>query len=145
MSLATNLVTLRKRNGLTQLDLAEKLNVSRQAISRWEVGSAVPSTDNLRILSELYNVSVDDILKGEVASDYKNLYEKDMPPEDQISRGIHNKGKIVFFCVLILLVLAVFIVSGIVRSHGSEENPDLPMESMPVEDEEDSAGTFSFE
>lgn len=145
MSLATNLVTLRKRKGLTQLDLAEKLNVSRQAISRWEVGAAVPSTDNLRILSELYNVSVDDILNGEVASASKNLDESDMPPEDQTSRGIHKKGKIVSFCVLILLILTVFIVSGIVRSHGREENPDLPMESMPVEDEEDSAGTFSFE
>ena len=83
--------------------------------------------------------------KGEVASASKNLDESDMPPEDQTSRGIHKKGKIVSFCVLILLILTVFIVSGIVRSHGREENPDLPMESMPVEDEEDSAGTFSFE
>lgn len=54
MNLATKLVTLRKQKGLTQMDLAEQLNVSRQAISRWEVGSAVPSTDNLKELSVLY-------------------------------------------------------------------------------------------
>uniref|UniRef100_UPI004057176C helix-turn-helix transcriptional regulator n=1 Tax=Agathobacter sp. TaxID=2021311 RepID=UPI004057176C len=145
MSLAKKLVTLRKRNGLTQLDLADKLNVSRQAISRWEVGAAVPSTDNLKILSELYNVSVDDILKGEVVGTSKSPDASDMSPEEQTSRGKHQRGKIVFFCVLILSVLAAFIVSSIVRSQGREEKPELPMESMPVEEEEDSAGTFSFE
>lgn len=44
------------------MELAEKLNVSRQAISRWEVGAAVPTTDNLKVLSELYGVSVDYLL-----------------------------------------------------------------------------------
>lgn len=47
MSLAEKLVTLRKQNGLTQMELAEKLNVSRQAVSRWEVGVAVPGTDKV--------------------------------------------------------------------------------------------------
>lgn len=58
MSLAEKLVALRKQKGLTQMDLAEQLNVSRQAISRWEVGAAVPSIDNLRILSDIYEISV---------------------------------------------------------------------------------------
>ena len=53
MNLSAKLTSLRKQKGLTQMDLAEKLNVSRQAISRWEVGMAVPSTDNLKVLSEL--------------------------------------------------------------------------------------------
>ena len=66
MSLAEKLVSLRKRAGLTQLDLAEKLNVSRQAISRWEVGIAVPSTDNLKVLGELYGVPVDFLLNDEM-------------------------------------------------------------------------------
>ena len=62
MELKTKLVQLRKKNGLTQLDLAEKLNVSRQAISRWEAGIAIPSTENLKFLSELYEVSIDYLL-----------------------------------------------------------------------------------
>ena len=65
MSLAEKLVTLRKRKGLTQMDLAEQLNVSRQAISRWEVGAAIPSTENLRILSDLYETSVDYLLNDD--------------------------------------------------------------------------------
>lgn len=59
MSLPEKLLFLRKQNGFTQMELAEKLNVSRQAISRWEVGTAAPSTDNLKELSNLYDVSVD--------------------------------------------------------------------------------------
>lgn len=62
MSLSTKLVTLRKQKGLTQMDLAEKLQVSRQAISRWEVGAAVPSTENLKVLGDLYGVSIDYLL-----------------------------------------------------------------------------------
>lgn len=62
MSLAEKLVSLRKQKGLTQMELAGELHVSRQAVSRWEVGAAVPSTDNLMVLSELYGVSVDCLL-----------------------------------------------------------------------------------
>ena len=43
MNLSEKLVSLRKQKGFTQMDLAERLDVSRQAISRWEVGAAVPS------------------------------------------------------------------------------------------------------
>ena len=72
MNLPIKLASLRKQNGLTQLELAEKLNVSRQAISRWEVGTAVPSTDNLRVLSNLYGVSVDYLLNDNADDSYKN-------------------------------------------------------------------------
>lgn len=59
MKLEEKLVSLRKAKGLSQLKLAEMMNVSRQAISRWEVGAAVPSIENLRFLSRLYGVSID--------------------------------------------------------------------------------------
>lgn len=48
MKLEEKLISLRKEKGLSQMKLAEMMNVSRQAISRWEVGTAVPSTDNLK-------------------------------------------------------------------------------------------------
>lgn len=59
MELKEKLVALRKEKGLTQSAVAEKLDVSRQAISRWESGVALPSTDNLKSLSALYGVPVD--------------------------------------------------------------------------------------
>lgn len=63
MEIKEKLVALRKEKGLTQLAVAEKLDVSRQAISRWESGMALPSTDNLRCLSSLYEVPIDYLLK----------------------------------------------------------------------------------
>ena len=59
MKLADKLVYLRKKQGLSQLKLAEMMNVSRQAVSRWETGIAVPSAENLKYLGNLYNVSLD--------------------------------------------------------------------------------------
>lgn len=51
MKLEEKLVALRKEKGLTQLKMAEMMNVSRQAVSRWEAGASIPSTDNLKYLS----------------------------------------------------------------------------------------------
>ena len=59
MKLADKLVYLRKKQGLSQLKLAEMMNVSRQAVSRWETGIAVPSAENLKYLGNLYNVALD--------------------------------------------------------------------------------------
>ena len=69
MTIYDKLVQLRKRKGWSQEDLAEKLDVSRQAISRWENGSALPDADNLRQLSHLYGVSADYLLNDEYESD----------------------------------------------------------------------------
>lgn len=65
MKLDEKLVQLRKEKRFSQLKVAEELGVSRQAISRWEVGAALPSTENLRRLAELYGVPVDMLLKNE--------------------------------------------------------------------------------
>lgn len=57
-----NLVKFRRENGLTQLDIAKKLNYSDKAVSKWERGEAVPDAFVLKQLSTIYNVSVDDLL-----------------------------------------------------------------------------------
>lgn len=65
MKLEEKLVSLRKAKGLSQMNLAEMMNVSRQAISRWEVGTAVPSTDNLKYLGRLYDVPLEYLLNDD--------------------------------------------------------------------------------
>lgn len=57
---------LRVKNGLSQEKLAERLGVSRQSVSKWEQGYAVPSSDNVLELSKLYGISADNILNCEV-------------------------------------------------------------------------------
>lgn len=56
MELSQKLKELRKKQGLTQLELAERLFMSRQAISGWEAGTSRPSTENLQSLSRLFKI-----------------------------------------------------------------------------------------
>lgn len=56
------LYELRTKNGMSQDDLAEKVYVTRQAVSRWENGDTVPNTDTLKLLSDLYHVSINTLL-----------------------------------------------------------------------------------
>lgn len=65
MEFQKKLLVLRKKAGLTQTALAEKLHVSRQAVSRWEQGSAMPDIENLIAMSELFGVSLDELLKDQ--------------------------------------------------------------------------------
>lgn len=69
--LSEKLYQLRKKSGLSQEQLAEQLNVSRQAISKWESGSAFPESEKLIIISNYFGVSVDYLLKDDVEDDAK--------------------------------------------------------------------------
>lgn len=53
---------LRTKNGLSQDELAEKIFVTRQAVSRWETGETVPNTETLKLLSKLFDVSINTLL-----------------------------------------------------------------------------------
>lgn len=66
MILADKLVLLRKKSGMSQEELAEKMNVSRQAVSKWEGAQSIPDLDRILQLSELYGVTTDYLLKDEV-------------------------------------------------------------------------------
>ena len=120
MELRDKLILLRKEKELSQADLAEILNVSRQAISRWEVGTSVPSMDNLSALSRLYNVSVDSLMRPDnnaetIVKEQVNNEEKE---EANIKRSYSDFLKIVknrtLFASLALLAFAIVIVSFIV-------------------------------
>ena len=65
MSISVKIKQLRKSNGLSQEQLAEKLDVSRQAISKWESGASFPDVEKMVIISELFKVSTDYLMKDE--------------------------------------------------------------------------------
>ncbi len=73
MILEEKLITLRKSLGLSQEDLANKLDVSRQAVYKWEAGQSIPDVSKLKILSSLYNVSVDNLLDNKADIVYMNM------------------------------------------------------------------------
>ena len=90
---AKRLYELRREHGYTQEELAEKLGVSRQAVSKWERQEASPDTDNLIALARLYGISVDELLgytpENKTQSGEK---EKEEPKKDYVHvsfKGIH--------------------------------------------------------
>lgn len=71
---------LRKEQGLTQQQLAEKLNLSNKTISKWESGSGSPDISNLPVLAEALEISVDELLNGEL-NQLKSDTNLDMPKD----------------------------------------------------------------
>jgi len=116
MKLDEKLVSLRKEKGLTQMEAAEELHVSRQAISRWESGVAVPSTENLRFLGELYGVSIDYLINEEL----------ERPVQVEAANGENRKHKnwaAWLLCILIVVVIAAAI--GVIAAKREPEKVDF--------------------
>ena len=98
-TIAKNLIALRTKAKLTQLQLAEMLNYSDKAVSKWERGEAVPDLRVLLRLSEIYGVSVDEIVKAE-------SLEPQIQPKKKIS-GIRG------FIVAMASILVWFVAMGV--------------------------------
>lgn len=129
MKLDEKLVHLRKEKGLTQLELAEAMNVSRQAVSKWEAGGTLPSTENLRSLSELYGVSVDYLLNEGEEMEIKGNDSPEEEAKDNLGT-VHDGTKrttikwvgIVFAFSILVVFIVLFIVSKSQEKHFSMED-----------------------
>ncbi len=153
MRLEEKLTVLRKESGYTQLDLAEKVRVSRQAISKWETGRALPSAENLKYLSELFGVSVDYLLNDDMTEEPKPKEQEPAPEpqteEAQTEEAVvpeKEKGKPVkwkYIAALLLTVLLIGLLIGVFVGKYSErhisivdipgEEVDSPVEKFPFE------------
>ena len=69
MILADKLIRLRKKNGWSQEELAEKMNVSRQAVLKWEGAQTIPDLEKILMLGELFGVTTDYLLKDEIENE----------------------------------------------------------------------------
>ena len=65
MTLAEKLKSMRKQTGLSQEQLAEKLGVSRQAVTKWETDAGIPDIENVMAISALFDISMDELLSNE--------------------------------------------------------------------------------
>jgi transcriptional regulator with XRE-family HTH domain len=74
--IANRLQRLRTKHGLSQEELAGKIGISRQAVSKWERGESSPDTDNLLALATVYDLTIDEMLYSEnLTSDQKNIVD----------------------------------------------------------------------
>ena len=84
MSFADNLIELRKYHDLAQEELAEKIGVSRQTLSKYETGESLPDIEKSKLLADAFGVSIDDLIS----------YDKNK--EDNLGLGVPPKGKHIF-------------------------------------------------
>ena len=103
------IVSLRKKKGLSQQDLAEAMDVSRQAVSRWEVGTSFPSMENLLALSKLFEIPVDELTS---AAELLDLPEHGSENAGEGEKTSRLKGR----SRLLGIVLAVVVISGMLMA-----------------------------
>jgi len=89
IELANRFVALRKQRGYSQETLAEKLGVSRQAVSKWERGESSPDTDNLIALATIYEISLDELLKGDDPAKSEASRKDALAPGNGQEDGLH--------------------------------------------------------
>lgn len=131
------LIDLRKKAGLSQQELAEKIDVTRQAISRWEVGSALPTMENLLALRKLYGVTLDYLVDDAVSNPNMAIEQEKMirDLEKQI-----RKQRILLISVCILLIVIIAVVATVAAIQ--IKNMIIPIEDMPLITDE--ATTYVF-
>ena len=108
MNLGDKILQLRKKNGLSQEQLGEKVDVTRQTISNWELGETAPNPEQLKKMSKAFNVSIDEIL--------------DNDSKDFLMNKISNTEKLAGIIIKILkvigIVIAVYIIFMIIAVIG---------------------------
>ena len=117
IQLGIKLADLRKRNGYSQEALAEKMGVSRQAVSKWERGDSTPDTDTLIELARLYSVSLDTLVGNEHNEETKEPLtgkkeKKQKEKKPPLYPGLSKKLLLFPFP---LLVVVIYILQGFTR------------------------------
>lgn len=101
-----NLIELRKKNKLTQMELAEKLNFSNKSISKWESGEAVPSVEVLQKMATLYNVKLDYFVN--ITHDESDVKHEEEKKPKHTNRYIYNRLTISLLCICVVWIVATY-------------------------------------
>lgn len=113
MTLGEKILALRKSRGWSQEQLADELNVSRQSVSKWELGEAAPELDKIVLLSKVFSVSTDELLNGKTMSSQKPSHNPDSQVLAQIvsaiKRNWYKLGYLLTGWGVFALVATVFV------------------------------------
>ena len=113
MKLGENILKLRKQRGLSQEQLGEKVDVTRQTISNWELGETTPNPDQLKLLSKTLNVSVDEL----VDNDIKGILETKVSNTEKLAGMIIKILKVIgiLFVVFLIIDVIAFILFATIK------------------------------
>lgn len=116
MKFNEKLIKLRKASGLSQEELGDKLNVARQTISKWELGETTPEMDKLEELSNLFEISIDELVKDNTIPN-SIIKEIDQRKVESLYKDSQNvKSVIRIYLVIgtgILIFFALIVIYGI--------------------------------
>ena len=104
MSFGENLTNLRRQKGWSQDDLANNLDLSRQAISKWENETSKPDIDNIKKISKIFSIKIDDLINNELPDD--KAVTLDVKKEEKREKTI-TIIKLMIIAVIILYVISV--------------------------------------
>ncbi len=110
MDFGQQIKNIRKANGLTQEQFGIKLNVTRQAVSNWENNKNLPDIGMLILISDVYHVSLDQLIKGD---DDMNMTEKLINDGSETKRAKYNMISILIGTGFILLGVLLIIIKGL--------------------------------
>lgn len=112
MNLGEKILNLRKKKGLSQEQLGEYINVTRQTISNWELEETSPNPEQLKLLSKTLNVSIDELLDNDI----KGVLEEKISNTEKLAGLIIKilKGIGIFFIVLFIIDIIAFILFNVV-------------------------------
>ena len=136
MKLEERLTALRKEKGLSQLELAEVLGVSRQAVSRWEVGASAPGMENLLALSRLYGVPLDELVGGPAREAEPEAEPNARAAELVCARRLNRALAAALAAVLLAAALLAWLYWG----RHSPAPADQTEDGIPIVDIEDTEG-----
>ena len=104
MNLGKKIAELRKKNNLSQEELADKVGVARQTISKWEIGDTTPDINQVKIISKIFNISIDEL----VDNDINNVIVEKVSNTEKLA-GITIKILKVFGIMLIVYITLIFL------------------------------------
>ena len=136
MKLEERLTALRKEKGLSQLELAEALGVSRQAVSRWEVGASAPGMENLLALSRLYGVPLDELVGGPAREEEPEAEPNAQAAELVSARRLNRALAAALAAVLLAAALLAWLYWGRHNAPPADQTED----GIPIVDIEDTEG-----
>ncbi len=119
-----NLKNLRKSKGITQEEMAERLNVVRQTISKWEKGTSVPDAEMLSRIAELFEVSVSTLLGEtiETTEEHSILAEQLARINEQLAMKNRRIKRIFRILIAVIAAIAILIISVIIFSSVYPDN-----------------------
>ena len=133
--LSDNIRKYRKLNNMSQDELAEKLNVTRQSISLWENGQTQPSLENIVALAKLFEVSTDELLVSDKTT---------LPASNTVTakKSDNTKSKTKIFFLILGIVIAVVALATVLfvltdTNNNLKDNPDTNNPQITVESEKD--------